>query len=104
MLVLSRKKGEQIRIGDDIVITIHRVSGNRVSIGIEAPASLRIVRGELQPVVDAFQEKEPAAQAPAPRKLTRSVSRPTPNIAAESAVATGENRIAAHLPATMRTT
>lgn len=48
MLVLSRKKGEQIRIGEKIVITVQRMSGNRVSIGIEAPPECRIVRGELQ--------------------------------------------------------
>jgi len=102
MLVLSRKKGEQIRIGDDIVITVHRVSGNRVSIGIEAPASQRIVRGELQAIADAFQE--PAAEnTPAPRKIVRSTMRPTPNIAADPVATAGENRIAAHLPQVLRT-
>ena len=48
MLVLSRKEGEQLMIGDDIVITINRISGNRVAIGIDAPRNVRIVRGELQ--------------------------------------------------------
>lgn len=48
MLVLSRKQGEQLRIGEDIVLTVNRVSGNRVAIGIEAPRDVRIVRGELQ--------------------------------------------------------
>ena len=48
MLVLSRKEGEQLMIGDDIVVTINRISGNRVAIGIDAPRSVRIVRGELQ--------------------------------------------------------
>lgn len=48
MLVLSRKAGEQLVIGDDIVLTINRISGNRVAIGIEAPRDVRIVRGELQ--------------------------------------------------------
>ncbi len=47
MLCLSRKKGEQIIVGENIVITVHRVSSNRVSIGIEAPKDQRIVRGEL---------------------------------------------------------
>ncbi|TWU02272.1 carbon storage regulator [Stieleria varia] len=47
MLVLSRKTGEQLMIGDDIVVTINRISGNRVAIGIEAPRDVRIVRGEL---------------------------------------------------------
>jgi carbon storage regulator len=48
MLVLSRKEGEQLLIGDNIVLTISRISGNRVAIGIEAPRDVRIVRGELE--------------------------------------------------------
>lgn len=48
MLVLSRKEGEQLVIGDDIVLTVNRISGNRVAIGIEAPREVRIVRGELE--------------------------------------------------------
>ncbi|KAA5545140.1 carbon storage regulator [Roseiconus nitratireducens] len=47
MLVLSRKAGEKLVIGDDVVLTINRISGNRVAIGIEAPRDVRIVRGEL---------------------------------------------------------
>ncbi|MEE2935323.1 MAG: carbon storage regulator [Planctomycetota bacterium] len=47
MLVLSRKEGEKLVIGDSIVVTVNRISGNRVSIGIEAPRDVRIVRGEL---------------------------------------------------------
>jgi carbon storage regulator CsrA len=48
MLVLSRKEGEQLIIGDDVVITVSRISGNRVALGIEAPRNIRIVRGELE--------------------------------------------------------
>lgn len=47
MLVLSRRLDETIQIGDDITIVVHQLRGNRVSIGIEAPRDLRIVRGEL---------------------------------------------------------
>lgn len=47
MLVLSRKEGQQLLIGDNIVLTINRISGNRVAIGIDAPREVRIVRGEL---------------------------------------------------------
>ena len=47
MLVLSRKVGEKLVIGDGIVITVNRVVGQRVSLGIEAPPHVRIVRGEL---------------------------------------------------------
>lgn len=53
MLVLSRKEGEQLMIGDDVVITINRIAGNRVAVGIEAPRSVRIVRGELERVETA---------------------------------------------------
>lgn len=47
MLVLSRKEGQQLVLGDNIVLTINRISGNRVAIGIDAPKEVRIVRGEL---------------------------------------------------------
>jgi carbon storage regulator CsrA len=46
-LVLSRKKGERIRLGDDIVLEVRRVAGNRVSLAISAPETVRIVRDEL---------------------------------------------------------
>ena len=47
MLVLTRKQREQIQIGEDITITILRVKGNAVRIGIEAPQGIRVLRGEL---------------------------------------------------------
>ncbi|MHA6258388.1 carbon storage regulator CsrA [Sporosarcina sp. CAU 1771] len=47
MLVLSRKSGETIHIGDDIEIRILEVKGDTVRIGIEAPKSVDILRGEL---------------------------------------------------------
>ena len=47
MLVLSRKEGEQLVIGDNITLVISRISGNRVTIGIEAPKDVKIVRSEL---------------------------------------------------------
>ena len=47
MLVLSRKPGESIRIGDDIKVTVVKIRGNRVRVGIEAPDGIHIVRGEL---------------------------------------------------------
>ena len=49
MLILSRKSQEQIVIGEDIVLTVVAVKGGRVSIGIEAPESVRIQRSELLP-------------------------------------------------------
>lgn len=47
MLVLSRKKSETIRLGDQIEITIIRVAGDRVRLGIKAPEHLVILRREL---------------------------------------------------------
>jgi carbon storage regulator CsrA len=47
MLVLTRKLQEKIRIGNDITITVLRVKGNTVRIGVEAPRDVRVVRGEL---------------------------------------------------------
>jgi carbon storage regulator len=47
MLVLSRKAGETIHIGEDIRITVATVQGNRVRIAVEAPEVVLILRGEL---------------------------------------------------------
>lgn len=49
MLVLSRKVGERILIGDNISVTIVRVAQGTVRIGVEAPHELPIVREELEP-------------------------------------------------------
>ncbi len=49
MLVLSRKTGERIRIGDNVTVTIVRIGPNNVRLGIEAPRNLNIVREELCP-------------------------------------------------------
>src|SRR5687768_11344949 len=62
MLVLSRKVGERLVIGDNITVVVSRVAGNRVMIGIEAPSDVRIIRGELK----AFANTPTAALAAAP--------------------------------------
>ena len=48
MLVLSRKECERIRLGDSIVITVVRVAGDKVRLGIEAPPDVLVLRDELQ--------------------------------------------------------
>ncbi|ARK22457.1 carbon storage regulator CsrA [Sporosarcina ureae] len=47
MLVLSRKAGDTIKIADNIEVKILEVKGDTVRVGIEAPKSVEIVRGEL---------------------------------------------------------
>ena len=48
MLVLSRKVGERILIGDNISVTVVRITGGGVRIGIEAPSDMAVVRQELK--------------------------------------------------------
>ncbi len=47
MLVLTRKLQERIHIGDNITITVVKIKGNTVRVGIEAPCDMHIVRGEV---------------------------------------------------------
>lgn len=61
MLVLSRKAGEQIVIGGRVTVTINRVQGNRVSLAIDAPSDVKILRGELQRIDDAAAREAPRA-------------------------------------------
>lgn len=53
MLVLSRKMGERIHIGEDIFVEVRRVAGNRVTLAICAPKNVRILRGELFETADS---------------------------------------------------
>lgn len=66
MLVLSRKVGERIRIGDGVVITVVRITGGGVRLGIDAPAELAVVREELYQSLksqEAEQRKNPRQPA-----------------------------------------
>lgn len=62
MLILQRKKGESIQIGDDIIISISEVSGDRVKLAIDAPLSVAVLRSELVEAADCNAE---AAAVPA---------------------------------------
>lgn len=71
MLVLSRKESQRIRLGDAIVVTIVKISGDKVRIGIEAPSEVLVLRDELEPrpvvpAADAVPEADAPAEAPAP--------------------------------------
>ncbi len=69
MLILRRKVGEKIVIGNGIVVVVNRVSGGRVTLGIEAPNDVHIMRGELKP----FDEVEVSASTSAPNIVNRIV-------------------------------
>ena len=65
MLVLSRKQGEKVIIGNGIAVTVLEVQGNRVRLGIEAPDDVRILREELsffqgEPVVNNQPRRQTA--------------------------------------------
>lgn len=47
MLVLSRKVGEKLVINNDVVVTVNAIKGGRITLGIEAPRDVKILRGEL---------------------------------------------------------
>ena len=48
MLILSRKVGDSIRIGDDVEVIVLRSSRGRVQLGLRAPQTVRVVRSELE--------------------------------------------------------
>ena len=56
MLILTRRVGESIIIGDDIVITILGVKGHQVRIGIDAPKNVSVHREEIKRKIDAQME------------------------------------------------
>jgi carbon storage regulator len=63
VLVLSRKASESIQVGENIVVSVVRIEGDRVRIGISAPSEIRVVRAELLQAVAS--ENQRAAQRPA---------------------------------------
>ena len=54
MLVLSRKRGEGICIGKDVVISVQEIKGDKVRLGIEAPKDILVLRDELVPKMQAL--------------------------------------------------
>lgn len=64
MLVLSRKENERIRLGDSIVITVVRVAGDKVRLGIQAPPNVVVLRDELESFATGNAAIIPAAAVP----------------------------------------
>jgi carbon storage regulator len=70
VLVLSRKEGEQILIGDNVTITVLKTTGTHVKLGINAPKETRVARSEL--LSRGAAEGPPTGQQP-----TSTVNQPT---------------------------
>jgi carbon storage regulator len=66
MLVLSRKESQRIRLGDSIVVTIVKISGDKVRVGIEAPADVLVLRDELEARSNDAAKSAAASAAAAP--------------------------------------
>jgi len=64
MLVLSRKAGEKIFIGDKIVLTVIETRGDNIRLAIEAPKDIKIYRGEIYEAI-AIENTEAAASTKA---------------------------------------
>ena len=63
MLVLSRKLGEKIVIGDNIIVTVVKIDRNQIRIGIEAPQEVPVYREEISPTRVEKEEKASAGIA-----------------------------------------
>ena len=57
MLILTRRVGESIVVGDDIVLTVFEVRGDAVRIGIDAPRSVRVNRKEVYEEIQRSNEQ-----------------------------------------------
>lgn len=73
MLVLTRKLMEKLYIGDDICVTVVRIEGGQVRLGIDAPREISVVRAELVPDRVVGQGR-PIPRAPHPRLASDSVT------------------------------
>ncbi len=63
MLVLTRKLGEVIRVGDAVTVRVLEVKGNQVRLGVEAPAEIRIYREEVYRAIRKENEEAAAGRS-----------------------------------------
>ena len=69
MLVLTRKKSQMIQIGEDIVVKVIQTGRSTVKIGVDAPAHVRILRGELSEELSNLKEGESLSAQQSFRKV-----------------------------------
>jgi carbon storage regulator len=63
MLVLSRKQGEKVVIGNNITVTVAEIKGGRIRLAIEAPDHVRVLRGELACWLEEANDRQPATRS-----------------------------------------
>ena len=83
MLIITRKPGEKIMLGDDVVVHVMEIVGNSVRVGIQAPRSLPVYREEIW---DAVREENRAAADGGPDAL------PAPDASPRSEPSPGTSR------------
>ena len=99
MLILTRRVGETVMIGDDVTITVLGVKGNQVRVGINAPKHVAVHREEIYERIKREQQSaevekpKPAACAPACGRAARAPAAPMPQALAEKD--SGEPRVGA---------
>ncbi len=72
MLILSRREGEALMIGDDVTIVILGIKGRQVRVGIAAPRSINILRQEILPRLEPGEDRAaPLDDLPAPRATSQ---------------------------------
>lgn len=81
MLVLSRRVGERLVIGGDIVVTVIEVRSDGVRLGIDAPRSVRVHRAEVLEAISADNQQAVAADAGTEAVLRRIIAGPVPSAA-----------------------
>ena len=91
MLVLSRRVGESLVIGDNVVVTVLEVRGDMIRIGIDAPREVKVHRSE---VFQAIEEANKAAASPAAQSIAAFTSalaakKPVPQSSAAAPKPTG---------------
>ncbi len=70
MLVLSRKTGQSIEIGDEVTVNVTDVKGNRVRLSIQAPQHVSILRSELTSENDILEQQHYVIESPIDRYVS----------------------------------
>ena len=78
MLVLTRRAGESLMVGDDVVITVLEVRGDVVRLGIRAPRSIQVHREEVYRELQAVNQEAASPSDEAVRNLARLLRPPAP--------------------------